>query len=57
MYEFFSKELYDDTEAEAKRYDGLLLAVPSAKLLFVDPAIKDALKDYIKRQKEQLRAG
>jgi transcription initiation factor TFIIH subunit 4 len=55
MFEFFSKELYEDTEAEAKRYDGLFLAVPNAKLLLVDPAIKEPLRDYVKRQQRQLR--
>jgi transcription initiation factor TFIIH subunit 4 len=55
MFEFFSKELYDDTEAEAKRYDGLLLAVPSAKLLFIDPAIKEPLRDYVQGQQRELR--
>ncbi|EIW67546.1 hypothetical protein TREMEDRAFT_33390 [Tremella mesenterica DSM 1558] len=55
MFEFFSKDLYEDTEAEAKRYDGLLLAVPKDKLLFVNPSVKDAIKDFVKGQQRQLR--
>lgn len=55
MFEFFSKELYEDTEAECKRYDGLLHSVPSLKLLFVDPAIKDGIRDFVQEQKRKLR--
>lgn len=54
MFEFFSKELYDDTEAEVRRYDGLLLAIPASKLLFVNPAIKDAIRDFVREQKRRL---
>lgn len=50
MFDFFSKELFEDTETEAKRYAGLLLSVPEKKLLFVDPRIRDAIKDFIKSQ-------
>lgn len=53
MFEFFSKELFDDTLAEAKRYDGVLYAVPSQKLLFVDPSLREGLRDFIQQQREQ----
>lgn len=55
MFEFFSKDLYEATEAEAKRYDGLHLPVPGCKLLFIDPGIKDAIRDYVVGQQRQLR--
>lgn len=57
MFEFFSKELFEDTEAEAKRYDGLHLALPSQKMLFINPDIKDAIKDFVVGQQRQLRGG
>ncbi len=53
MIEFFSKELYDDTLAEAKRYDGVLHAVPAQKLLFVDPSLREGLRDFIQQQRQQ----
>ena len=55
MFEFFSKDLFEDTVAEAKRYDGLLLAVPTSKYLFIDPRIKDSIRDFVVNQQRQLR--
>jgi transcription initiation factor TFIIH subunit 4 len=55
MFEFFSKNMYDDTVDEAKRYDGLLLAVPEKKWLFIDPRIKDAIRDFVVGQQRQHR--
>ena len=57
MFEFFSKDLFDDTEAEARRYDGLLLSVPSSKYLIIDPSVKDAIKDFVMGQQRQLRGA
>ena len=57
MFEFFSRELFEDTEAEAKRYDGVHLAIPAQKLLFIDPRIKDAVKDFVVGQQRQLRGA
>jgi transcription initiation factor TFIIH subunit 4 len=57
MFEFFSKELFEDTEAEAKRYDGLILSLPDKKLLFIDPSIKEGIKDFIRGQQLQLRGA
>jgi transcription initiation factor TFIIH subunit 4 len=55
MFEFFSKELFEDTEAEANRYDGLVLSVPAQKWLFVNPQINDAIRAFVKDQQNQLR--
>jgi len=55
MFEFFSKELFEDTEAEARRYDGLVLSVPAQKWLFVNPQINDAIRAFVKDQQNQLR--
>lgn len=54
MFEFFSKELFDDTLAEAQRYDAVIYSVPSQKLLFVDPSVREGLRDFIQTQKQQL---
>ena len=57
MFEFYSKELFDDTEAEARRYDGVLLSIPASKLLFIDPSIKDGIRDFVVGQQRQLRGA
>ena len=57
MFEFYSKELFDDTEAEARRYDGVLLSIPACKLLFIDPSIKDGIRDFVVGQQRQLRGA
>jgi transcription initiation factor TFIIH subunit 4 len=57
MFEFFSKDLFDDTENEARRYGGLLHSVPAAKCLFISPDIKDGIRDFVKGQQLQLRGG
>ncbi|ORX37154.1 transcription factor Tfb2-domain-containing protein [Kockovaella imperatae] len=57
MFEFHSKELFDDTEAEARRYDGVLVSVPNSKLLFIDPSIKDGIRDFVMGQQKQLRGA
>lgn len=44
MFSFFSKDLYDATEAYAKQYDGVQLALPDQKVLFVLPELKDAVR-------------
>lgn len=43
MFSFFSKDLYDATEAYARQYEGVQLALPDQKILFVIPQIKDAV--------------
>jgi transcription initiation factor TFIIH subunit 4 len=55
MFEFFSKDLFEDTEAEARRYDGLLHSIPALKMLFIQPGIKDPIRDFVQTQQRQLR--
>ena len=55
MFEFYSKELFEDTEAEARRYDGVHLSIPSQKQLFINPEIKEAVRDFMMGQQRQLR--
>ena len=57
MFEFQSKELFEETLEEAKRYDGLLHSVrkEDVKLLFIDPTIKVAIREFVTERKEQLR--
>ena len=55
MFEFFSKDLFDETVAEARRYDGLLHSIPDTKMLFITPGIKDAIRDFVQSQQRQLR--
>lgn len=55
MFEFFSKELYEETRDEADRNAGLQLAVPAQKLLFIEPTVREAIKDFIKDKQIQLR--
>lgn len=57
MFEFFSKELFDEARDEATRMGCLQLALPKEKLLFVDPDTREAMKDFIKEKQEQLRGG
>ncbi|KLT45196.1 Tfb2-domain-containing protein [Cutaneotrichosporon oleaginosum] len=57
MFEFFSKELFDEARDEATRMGVVLLALPKEKLLFVDPDSREAMKDFIKEKQEQLRSG
>lgn len=57
MFEFFSRELFDETRDEAERNAGLHLALPAKKLLFVDPNVREAIKDFIKDKQVQLRGG
>jgi transcription initiation factor TFIIH subunit 4 len=56
-FEFANKDLFEATEAEALRYDGVLLSIPAQKILFIDPSIKDAIKDYVMGQQKELRAA
>lgn len=56
-FEFNSKELFDDTKAEAERNDGLLHAHPGKKWLFLDPAIREPIKEFIKGRQVLLRGG
>jgi transcription initiation factor TFIIH subunit 4 len=58
MFEIQSKDLFEETMEEAKRYDGLLHAVrkDDVKLLFIDPAIKEAIRDFLKERQNDLRA-
>lgn len=55
MFEFFSRELYDETKDEAERNAGLQLALPDKKLLFIDPAVREAIKEFIKDRQLALR--
>jgi hypothetical protein len=57
MFEFFSKELFDEARDEAKRNGVLLVDLPKDKLLFVHPEAREAMKDFIKEKQEQLRGG
>jgi transcription initiation factor TFIIH subunit 4 len=59
MFEFQSKELFEETMEEAKRYDGLFHSVrkDDTKLLFVDPAIKDAIREFLQDRQRDLRMG
>lgn len=43
MFSFFSKDLYDATEAYARQLAGVQLALPDQKILFVIPEIKTAV--------------
>lgn len=54
MFEFQSKDLFEETMEEAKRYDGLFHSVrkDDVKLLFIDPAIKDAIREFFAREAE-----
>lgn len=58
MFEFQSKELFEETMEEAKRYDGLFHSVrkDDVKLLFVDPAIKDAIREFLQERQRELRS-
>jgi transcription initiation factor TFIIH subunit 4 len=58
MFEFQSKELFEETMEEAKRYDGLFHSVrkDDVKLLFVDPAIKDAIREFLQERQRALRS-
>ncbi|KAK8858851.1 hypothetical protein IAR55_003081 [Kwoniella newhampshirensis] len=57
MFEFFSKELFDDTEAEAKANAALQLAVPGQKLLFIEPQTKPAITEFVRERQNLLRSG
>jgi transcription initiation factor TFIIH subunit 4 len=57
MFEFFSKELYEETRDEVIRNAGLQLAVDSDKLLFIEPTVREAIKEFIKGKQRQLRGG
>ncbi|WVR06593.1 hypothetical protein IAU60_003625 [Kwoniella sp. DSM 27419] len=57
ILEFFSKELFDDTHAEAKANAALQLAIPSQKLLFIEPQTKAAITEFVKERREYLRSG
>jgi len=54
-FQFYSKELFEDTLAEAKRYDGLLLSLPEQKYLVIAPEIRDAIRDFVKTMQNELR--
>jgi len=57
MFSFFSKELYEETRDEAERNAGLQLAVDSKKLLFIEPHVREAIKEFIKAKQVQLRGA
>jgi len=42
---------------EAKRYDGLFHSVrkDDVKLLFIDPAIKDAIREFLQERQREFR--
>ena len=58
MFEFQSKDLFEETMEEAKRYDGLFHSVrkDDVKLLFIDPAIKDAIREFLQERQRELRS-
>lgn len=59
MFEFYSKELFETCRDEAERMGALQHSVQRgqgmAKLIFVDPTIRESLRDFIKEKKLQLR--
>lgn len=57
MFEFQSKDLFEETMEEAKRYDGLYHSVKKddVKLLFIDPAIKDAIREFLQERQREFR--
>ncbi|WRT68056.1 uncharacterized protein IL334_005031 [Kwoniella shivajii] len=57
MFEFFSKELFEDTEAEANANAALQLALPKEKFLFIEPQTKSAITEFVKERQNQLRSG
>ncbi|ODN74032.1 hypothetical protein L202_07507 [Cryptococcus amylolentus CBS 6039] len=57
MYEFFSKELFDDTVNEAKANAALQHSSASNKLLFIEPHTKPAITDFVKQRQNYLRGG
>ncbi|KAK6907749.1 hypothetical protein I203_101750 [Kwoniella mangroviensis CBS 8507] len=57
MLEFFSKELFEDTENEAKANAALQLSVSTQKFLFIEPQTKAAITDFVKERQNQLRSG
>ncbi|OCF35046.1 transcription initiation factor TFIIH subunit 4 [Kwoniella heveanensis CBS 569] len=57
MFEFFSKELFDDTEAEARANAALQHSIPSQKLLFIEPHTKAAITEFVKERQARLRSG
>ncbi|WVQ73426.1 hypothetical protein IAR50_002998 [Cryptococcus sp. DSM 104548] len=57
MYEFFSKELFDDTVNEAKANAALQHSSASSKLLFIEPHTKPAITDFVKQRQNFLRGG
>ncbi|KIR27459.1 transcription initiation factor TFIIH subunit 4 [Cryptococcus deuterogattii 99/473] len=57
MYEFFSKELFDDTVNEAKANAALQHAATSQKLLFIEPHTKPAITEFVKQRQNVLRGG
>jgi transcription initiation factor TFIIH subunit 4 len=58
MFEFQSKDLFEETMEEAKRYDGLFHSVrkDDVKLLFIDPAIKDAIREFLSERQREFRS-
>lgn len=57
MYQFFSKELFDEASDEAERNASLHYASAAQKLLFVDPNFREPLKEFIREKQIQLRGG
>ncbi|KAL0240587.1 hypothetical protein I308_106385 [Cryptococcus tetragattii IND107] len=57
MYEFFSKELFDDTVNEAKANAALQHAATSQKLLFIEPHTKPSITEFVKQRQNVLRGG
>ncbi|WWC88390.1 uncharacterized protein L201_003301 [Kwoniella dendrophila CBS 6074] len=57
MLEFFSKELFEDTEKEAKANAALQLSIPNQKFLFIEPQTKAAITEFVKERQTQLRSG
>nr|ODN91824.1 transcription initiation factor TFIIH subunit 4 [Cryptococcus depauperatus CBS 7841] len=55
MFEFFSKELFDDTAQEAKTNAALQHAATSQKVLFIEPHTRPAITEFIRQRQQVLR--
>jgi transcription initiation factor TFIIH subunit 4 len=56
MLSFFSKELYEDTRDEAKRNAGLQHCDDAQKIIFIEPTIREAIREFIQARQSELRA-
>ena len=50
--QFFSKEINHVVLAEVQRYDGRIYHMESHKMIFIDPRIKEGVREFIQQQKQ-----